>query len=236
MKATALMCTYGRHKFVERSVRMFLEQDYENKHLLIFQNSPVFQSLDKEYPNITIINQSGFDTMGDVFEEAIKYLPEDTDLVFVWDDDDIYFKNHLSNGVAGILRYGKPAYKPKSVLMRNGYDISWVSNTLEATWALKKEILFNVGFSKHNFTDSHRAWVRYCCDNNLVYEDEKSPITFCYSWGNPEGVVIHTSGIENEENSKQIHHRLSTDHGDRVITPCSHEELNILLAEFKEYL
>jgi hypothetical protein len=51
MKATALMCTYGRHNFVERSVRMFLEQDYENKHLVIFQNSPVFQTMDQEYFN-----------------------------------------------------------------------------------------------------------------------------------------------------------------------------------------
>jgi hypothetical protein len=236
MKATALMCTYGRHNFVERSVRMFLEQDYENKHLVIFQNSPVFQTLDQEYPDITLVNQSGFDTVGDVFEEAIKYLPSDTDLVFIWDDDDIYFKNHISNGVAGILKYNKSAYKPKFALMRDKYEISKISNTLEATWALRKEILLHAGFSKYNFTNSHRAWVRYCEENDKVYIDDKSPITFCYAWNNPEGVVVHTSAIENEENSKQIHHRLSADHGDRVITPCSIEKLNELYAEFSLYV
>lgn len=236
MKAAALMCTYGRHSFVERSVRMFLEQDYEKKHLVIFQNSPVFQTMDREYPNITLVNQSGFDTVGDVFEEAVKHLPSDTDLVFIWDDDDIYFRNHISNGVAGILKYNKPAYKPKFALMRNKNGISKTSNTLEATWALRKEILLHVGFSKYNFSDSHRAWVWYCEENDQVYVDYDSPITFCYIWNDPEGMIIHTSGIENEENSKQIHHRLSADHGDRVITPCSKEKLNELYAEFKGYM
>jgi hypothetical protein len=176
MKATALMCTYGRHNFVERSVRMFLEQDYENKHLLIFQNSPVFQAMDREYPNITLVNQSGFDTVGDVFEEAIKHLPSDTDVVFIWDDDDIYFSNHISNGVAGILKYNKLAYKPKFAWMRDKHEISKISNTLEATWALRKEILLHTGFSKHNFTDSHRAWVWYCEENDQVYVDDKAPL------------------------------------------------------------
>jgi hypothetical protein len=235
MKATALMCTYGRHNFVERSVKMFLEQDYENKHLVIFQNSPIFQTMDQEYPDITLVNQSGFDTVGDIFEEAIKYLPSDTDLVFIWDDDDIYFRNHISNGVAGIVKYKKPAYKPKFALMRDKYEISKISNILEASWVLRKEILFNIGFSKHNFTDSHRTWVNYCIENNEVYEDE-SILTYCYTWNNPEGMVAHTSGIEYYKNSKQIHHRLSADHGDRVITPCSKEKLNELYAEFTEYI
>lgn len=236
MKATALMCTYGRHFFLERSVRMFLEQDYENKHLVIFQNSPVFQTMHQEYPNVTLVNQTGFDTVGDVFEEAIKHIPDDTDLVFVWDDDDIYFRNHLSNGVAGIKKYNKLGYKPKYSLFKDAGEISVISNTLEATWALKKELLLNVGFSKYNFSDSHQAWVTYCFENDEVYEDEESPITFCYTWRNPEGVVVHTSSIESHPNSKQIHHANSSDHGDRVITPCSVEYLNGLYAELKEYL
>jgi len=236
MKATALMCTYGRHKFLERSVRMFLEQDYENRHLIIFQNSPVFQTMDREYPNITLVNQTGFDTVGDVFEEDIKYLPPDTDVVFIWDDDDIYFNNHISNGVAGLLKYNKPAYKPKFSLMRDNNGISKISNTLEATWALRKEILLVAGFSKYNFSDSHRAWVVYCEENNKVYVDYESPVTFCYVWNDPERAIVHTSSIENKSNSKQIHHRLSFDHGDRVITPCSKDELDRLYAEFNNYL
>lgn len=191
--------------------------------------------MDREYTSITLVNQSGFDTVGKVFEEAIKHLPSDTDLVFIWDDD-IYFRNHISNGVAGILKYNKPAYRPKFALIRNKYEIGKISNTLEATWVLRKEILRNTGFSKHNFTDSHRAWVWYCEENDKVYIDDKATITYCYTWNNPEGVVIHTSGIENEENSRQIHHRLSADHGDRIITPCSKEKLDELYAEFKGYI
>jgi len=235
MKATALMCTYGRHQFVERSVRMFLEQDYENKHIVIFQNSPEFQTMHEEYPNITLVNQTGFETMGNVYEEAIKHMPLDTDLVFVWDDD-IYFPNHISNGVAGILKYKKLAYKHKFSLMRNKYEISTISNTLEATWALRKELLLEVGFSNCNFTDSHRAWVSYCRENNEVYVDEDSPITFCYSWNNPESLVVHISSIEKLKNSKEIHHTYSTDHGDGVITPCSVESIHQLYSEFVKYI
>lgn len=236
MKATALMCTYGRHYFVERSVRMFLEQDYENKHLVIFQNSPIFQTLDQDYPNITLVNQTGFNTMGDVFEEAIKHLPSDTDLVFIWDDDDIYFPNHLRNGVAGIIKYKKLAYKPQYSLFRDRFEISRVSNTLEATWALRKELLFNVGFSKYNFSDSHRAWVTYCKENDEVSVDEDSPITFCYTWNNPEGLVIHTSAIEKRLDSKEIHHLYSNDNGDGIITPCELNDLINLYAEFDQFL
>ena len=236
MKATALMCTYGRHSFLERSVRMFLEQDYEDKHLVIFQNSPVFQTLDQEYPNITLVNQTGFDTVGDVFEEAIKYIPSDTDLVFIWDDDDIYFKNHISNGVAGILKYNKPAYKPMYALLKETQGLSRTSNTLEATWALRKEVLYHTGFSKYNFSDSHKAWVDYCNNNNLVYVDEKSPITFCYIWDDPEHLIVHTSAIEEKSNSRQIHHRFSADHGDRVITPCSKEIVDSLFVEMNAFL
>lgn len=232
MKATALMCTYGRHKFLERSVRMFLEQDYEDKHLVIFQNSPIFQVMDKDYPNITLVNQCGFETVGEIYEEAIKHIPEDTDYVFIWDDDDIYFRNHISNGISGALKYGKPAYKPKYALMKSNEGVARISNTLEATWALRKEILLTAGFSKYNFSDSHRAWVRYCYDNDLVYEDSESPITFCYIWDDPTGFILHTSGIEDESNGKQIHHRLSGDHGDRVITPCSKAELDYFMDKY----
>src|ERR1035437_2926475 len=113
MKATALLCTYGRHFFLERSVRMFVEQDYEDKHLVIFQNSPVFQDLQQAYENITLVNDTGFDSLGDIYATAIKHIPQDTNFIFIWDDDDIYFPQHISKGVAGIIKNKKLAYKPQ---------------------------------------------------------------------------------------------------------------------------
>lgn len=235
-KVTAIMATYGRHYCSERSIRMFLEQDYQNKHLLVLQNSPVFQRLAKEYNNITLVNKTGFDCMGDIFEEALNHIPSDTEFVCIWDDDDIYFRNHLSNGVRGITKCGKMGYKPKRSLFKKGDVVSAVSNTFEGSWILKLELLKKTGFNKLTFSNPHKLWVNYCIENNQGFFDPDSPFTYCYSWNNPEAPVYHVSGREKNPDNRELHHRSSTDHGDGIITPISLDALDRLYLGFDEHL
>src|SRR6267378_4488725 len=62
MNVTAILATCGRHTLLERSVGMFLEQDYKGDHtLLIFNNSDVPIRLIDENRNFK--EQSGIEEM-----------------------------------------------------------------------------------------------------------------------------------------------------------------------------
>ena len=98
MKVLAICCTSGRHSLLERSVRMFLDQDYIDKTLLIYQNSSVNQSLDESLKdkNIILINRSldsktnePYKNLGDIYNDLIQYIPDDIEVVTFSDDDDV---------------------------------------------------------------------------------------------------------------------------------------------------
>jgi len=113
LKVTAIMATFGRHRCSERSLSLFLDQDYNNKHLLCYQNSQIQQVLDSCIDTliVTLINNHidnqtnlPYTSLGAIYNDAIKYIPADSDIITFWDDDDLFLEDHLSEGALGLTR------------------------------------------------------------------------------------------------------------------------------------
>lgn len=96
---TAVCCTFARTDHLVEALACFLKQDYPNKKLVIF-NSCVEQQLLFEHPDVIVHNATERPkTMGETRNQAIELAPEG--LLVVWDDDDLYASNHLSNFARG---------------------------------------------------------------------------------------------------------------------------------------
>lgn len=231
MKITALTATYGRHYYIERSVGMFLQQTHENKHLIILQNSNVPQKLDKDYKNITLINQSNFSNLGDIYNAMLEYVPSDTDLLCMFDDDDIFLPSHFSEGEKGVIRGGKKAYKPEKSYFYCGNEVSLTSNVLEPSWFVDANVIKSVKFRSES-KQHHMDWVHWLIGNNQVFVDPTGPSTLGYVWGSHEKPIYHASGDGTPRSFENFREK-ENDHGDGIITPWTRDQLEKIYLKFK---
>ena len=127
MIITCVTATFGRHSLLERAVKCFLDQNLDTHHnLVIYNNSSKSLQLDNfpipENKSIILINNhldletdEDYKNVGDIFRDAIKFIPQDTHIVNFMDDDDIFLPNHLLEGQKGMRKAvaeGKRGYKP----------------------------------------------------------------------------------------------------------------------------
>src|SRR6188472_2538309 len=122
LKVCLLTCTKNRNKHIKRLVRFVLDQTYTDFVHLIYNNSPIELRLNANLPkdkfilvnnHLSLITKKPYTTLGEIYNDAIKFIPEDAHLVTFTDDDDIYLENHVEEGVKGYLRGGVKAYKPR---------------------------------------------------------------------------------------------------------------------------
>lgn len=238
MRVTAIMATCGRHTCSERSLRFFLDQDYEGLHdLIIYQNSEHNQTLgDFPLPDnktITLINNNidyrtgeKFETLGAIYNNVLTDIPADSDIVIFWDDDDIFLPQHISRGVDGLIRgyktFGKNylAYKPFHSYFRTSHGISLAHNTLEPSIFVNADFLKDVGF--YDITSrQHLKWVEELVRRGAVYQDAAGEPTLCYNWGDHDLYTYKTSGNPDLEVAFNEYRKHSQDHGDGVIDPMS---------------
>lgn len=226
MKICLLTATCGRHYCIERSVRFFLNQDYENCVQLIYQNSSVPQRLNNHIDSnrVILINnhtdlhtRKPYETLGDIYRDALRFVPEDTDVINFFDDDDIFLPNHVSCGAAGLKKYGKTGYKPEKSLYRNVVKVTLASNTLEPSIFVRAEHIRKYGFSKTT-SDQHLSWVEPLIPELFV--DPKGIPTLCYNWGD-DFPTFKTSGAPGNPRNFDNYRKSSLDHGDGIITPIS---------------
>jgi hypothetical protein len=229
LKIVCLCLTAGRHYCLERSVSFFLDQDYPNKHLIIYQNSPVPQKLDDRIdPNlVTLINNNIFTetgepytNLGDIYNDAIKHIPKDADLINFWEDDDNRPTYFLSEGIKGFERavlLGKKAFKPLTSIFRTSEGLQPVQNMLEASWFVDVEYIKLKGFKSGVNVSHHHAWCNPLLDVQLVLSDDLNKPNYTYNWG--ETVPVYkTSGAGETHDNFVNYHRFSQDHGDQIIS------------------
>src|SRR5947208_5700304 len=107
--------TYARPEVLEEAIYSFLRQDYPGKKELIILNDYDQQTLAFEHPEVRVINvPTRFRTVGEKRNAAVALASHD--LLFVWDDDDIYLPHRLSFSVARFERK-KGFFKP---------DLAWM--------------------------------------------------------------------------------------------------------------
>lgn len=98
--AVSCFClTYGRPGVLEEAIHSFLQQDYAGPKEMIVLNDYADQILTFDHPEVQVINVSRrFRTVGEKMNAAAALASHD--LLFVWDDDDVYLPHRLSFSVA----------------------------------------------------------------------------------------------------------------------------------------
>ena len=98
--AVSCFClTYGRPRLLEEAIHSFLQQDYIGPKEMIVLNDYADQILELDHPEVQVINlPKRFRTVGEKMNAAAALASHD--LLFVWDDDDVYLPHRLSFSVA----------------------------------------------------------------------------------------------------------------------------------------
>lgn len=243
MNVWAIMATCGRHTLAERSLGMFLQQDYQGPHnLLIYNNSPeeiqVELSLKELFPlcRIKLINNSidyvtgeRYTNLGAIYRDALTHIPDNADVIVHWDDDDLFLPNHISEGADGLSRgmvqnYRTKAYKPAKSYYRHPGGLQLMSNTLEPSIFVEASHIRQHGYSLTT-TDQHLQWVNPLVYGGNIYVDETGPATLIYNWGDTDIPTFKTSGAAGNPSNFDNYRNFSKDHGDRVLTPWTSEQL-----------
>ena len=105
------MClTYGRPNLVEEAIQSFLLQDYAGSKELVVLNDCSQQTLIFDHPEVRIINVAArFRTVGEKRNACAALASHD--ILFVWDDDDLYLPWRLSLSLQK-LNFSRGFYKP----------------------------------------------------------------------------------------------------------------------------
>lgn len=234
---SCIMTTYGRFECVERSIAMWLLQDYPNKQLVILNTAEKELELDLALSNkgISIVNQSKihgtnepYTNVGQVRRDAVK-LALGKYMCF-WDDDDAYLPWHISQGVDYLLKTNKKAYKPAQSYWSEdgGKTFVLARNAMEASVIADTEAIRNYGFNDSNGGE-HVTWMRGLIDEGELDEDyEVTPFeSYMYIWG--DEIASHKqSGFIDDPDNFENHKKASTDFGVRPLNLYSPLRIKIL--------
>lgn len=118
MPPVSCMClTYGRPHLLEEAIESFLRQDYTGTKELIVLNDLDRQTIFFDHPEVRVINvPKRFRTVGEKRNACAALTSHD--LLFVWDDDDIYLPHRLSYSVR-MFDPKKSFFKPSSAFALN---------------------------------------------------------------------------------------------------------------------
>ncbi len=219
MKVTGIMCTYGRFKHAERSLTMFLDQDYQNKELIIFNTAPAPLQLSEALlgGKVHVINnQLDYETglpytnVGAVRRDSITH--GDGDLYYSHDDDDWYMPYNISRGVECFKKTGKIAWKPRYSYYSpdGGVSLSKVENNMEATIFFDYGFVRENGFKKETGSEHCNLLDKLRGMKELSEKDDVAP-SYTYVWG--QGLHVQSGSI-GDPNNFENHKKRSTDFGD----------------------
>lgn len=236
---TLVCCFFGRHDKVERVIRCYLNQDYtQDSTLLLYNNSSVPQVLDDipTAPNqhIILINnhldlQTGkeYTSVGDIFRDAITFVPDKTTYINFFDSDDIFLPNHISEGLNGVFlgQFSNfRAYKPyRSYYLDGNNKLTLEHNNMEPSVFVDLQYVREKGFFPLS-ASYHQAWLTPLQRDKQIFQPENGVPTFIYDWGKNHN-THKISGLGDAPENFAAHRRYEVDSGDGVLTPAHKEEV-----------
>ena len=187
-KISAVCCTFGRFKCVERVMNCFLAQDYPNKELIIF-NTDTDSPYDVVQSNhsITIVNRSidsvtnePYTNVGAIRRDALMFATGD--FVVTWDDDDIFLPHFMTQGIERMAQTGLPSFKPEMSFFYSGDNLRLVMNTLEASVIASMDLVRKYGYLLETGKEG-LGWYTKMRDNKELDEHDKYYIpSYCFNW------------------------------------------------------
>jgi len=229
MKVCLVTATKNRHSHLERLVRFTLNQTSNEYTHLIFNNSEIPLRLNKSLPvdKFILVNHpisdatgSSYTTLGEIYTDAIKHIPGDCDVINFMDDDDVFFNNHVEEGIKGLIKGGLIAYKPEKSWYKQGkLKAVLVNNTMEPSIFVRTEHVKQYGFSLET-TAQHLQWINPLVYERQIFSDKDGKPTYICDWSQ-EIPTYKTSGNPSNPNNFENYSLSSKDIGDGVITPIS---------------
>lgn len=245
---TAIMCTYGRFSFVERTVNLFLQQTYPNKRLIIFNTATaskeqIYQPPAKELQGlVTIINNNidyvtgePYTNVGAIRRDALTHA-ETEGYHVTWDDDDIFLPWFMQQAVDRMKQKGLPSFKPAKSFFYSGDNLRLCQNTLEASVVADINKVREYGFLLETGKEG-LEWYTKMRDNKELDENDTYYIpSYCFDWNSGEDVHRQSGDIDNPNNFNN-HKQRSVDHvKGRQLRRYEHKEFEDILQPYFNYL
>ncbi|MCP4599016.1 MAG: glycosyltransferase family 2 protein [Proteobacteria bacterium] len=200
--ASCMCLTYGRPHLLEEAIKCFLEQDYKGKKELVVFNDLESQELVFDHPEVRVINESKrYPTLGEKRNACVDICRGD--LVFVWDDDDIYLPWRLSLTASEIKnhRYFK-------------CNQAWICGNRKITGPAKNLFHSGCAFTKDLFRDVGGYNKMNSGEDNSIEKKflkrKERPITplpldaiyYVYRWKGTNSYHVSAYGIDRRGNNK----------------------------------
>lgn len=195
LPAVSCAClTYGRPHLLEEAIYCFLQQDYAGCKELIVLNDYPQQTLVYDSSEVTIINAPvRFRTLGEKINAAFALCSYD--LIFVWDDDDIYLPHRLSFSVQHFDPSRGFFKADKAWLWDNGVLSGPMQNIFHAGACLSRDVFNTVrgyGMVNNGYDQEIEAALAQSGVVMEPYIIERDDIYYIYRWGGTGS--YHVSG------------------------------------------
>jgi glycosyltransferase involved in cell wall biosynthesis len=244
-KVSAVCCTYGRFKCVERAMNCFLAQDYPNKELIIYNtdtDSPY--DVSQSTHSITIVNRSidsitnePYTNVGAIRRDALMFATGD--YVVTFDDDDIFLPHFMSQAINRMAETGLPSFKPEKSFFYSGGNLRLVMNTLEASVVASIDLVRKYGYLLETGKEG-LSWYTQMRDNKELDEHDTNYIpSYCFNWNDGQEMNAphkQSGDIDNPNNFKN-HKEASKDTVDgRKLQVYSEEQLNEVFKPYFDFI
>jgi glycosyltransferase involved in cell wall biosynthesis len=161
LPAVSCFClTYGRPGVLEEAVYSFLQQDYAGTKEMIVLNDYADQILTFDHPEVQVINvPRRFRTLGEKMNAAVALTSHD--LLFTWDDDDVYLPHRLSFSVAN--------FEPRKGFYKA--DTAWFWNDEQLSGPSRSRFHAASCWSRHLF-DAVRGYAADGSGTDWIFEEQ----------------------------------------------------------------
>lgn len=195
--AVSCICaTYGRPELLEEVIYAFLCQDYPGRKELVVLNDYADQCLTCDHADVRVFNiAKRFRTLGEKMNAAALAAH---DLLFVWDDDDIYLPHRLRFSVAR-FEPTKGFFKPDKAWVWNNGEVSGPARNLFHAGSCWSRALFDAvrGYGAEGSGGQdlvfERRLAQHFPGSTARYEIAPHDIYYLYRWAGTGS--YHISGF-----------------------------------------
>jgi glycosyltransferase involved in cell wall biosynthesis len=207
--AVSCIClTYARPALLEEAIYSFLQQDYRGTKELIVVNDYTEQVLELDHPEVLVVNvPKRLRTVGEKMNFAVALAAHD--VLFIWDDDDVYLPHRLGFSVAKLA--AQPGFfKPdKAWMWSNGRLSGPVRNLFHVGSCWTRRWFDEVsGYpaegTGYDLVFERRLQERFK-DEMAVYDIRPEDIYYIYRWGGTGS--YHMSGFGGYEQGANVGHQ-----------------------------
>jgi hypothetical protein len=207
--AVSCIClTYGRPEVLEEAIYSFLCQDYPGRKELVVLNDYEEQHLTCDHPDVQVFNiPKRFRTVGEKMNAAVALAAHD--LLFVWDDDDIYLPHRLRFSVARFEPH-KGFFKPDKAWVWNHGEVSGPATNLFHVGSCWSRALFDAvrGYSAEGTGYDlvfERRLQQHFPNSITPYAIEPHDIYYLYRWAGTGS--YHMSGFGSYQAGHNVGHQ-----------------------------